>query len=68
MKKYKNNPDLSFDLFLGKINFSYNKHSPLTTSNRKNKHHASKPWLTPGIIKRIRIKKIYINNFVKPLT
>ena len=56
-KIYENDTDLSFDLFLRKINFLYNKHSPLITCNRKNKQDPSKPWLTPGIIKSIRIKK-----------
>ena len=48
-------------MFLRKINFLYNKHSPLITSKRKNKQDPSKPWLTPGIIKSIRIK----NNLYK---
>ena len=41
--------------------FSVNK-------KRKHKQDPSKPWLTPGIIKSIRIKKNYIKNFVKLLT
>ena len=61
LKIYNNDTDLSFELFLRKINFLYNKHSPLITSKRKNKQDPSKPWLTPGIIKSIRIK----NNLYK---
>ena len=53
--------DLSFELFLRKINFLYDKHCPLITSKRKNKQDPSKPWVTPGIIKSIRIKNnLYI--------
>ena len=37
LKIYKNDTDLSFELFLRKINFLYNKHSLLITSKRKNK-------------------------------
>ena len=61
LKIYKNDTDLSFELFLRKINFLYNKHSPLITSKRKNRQNPSKPWLTSGIIKSIRIK----NNLYK---
>ena len=43
-------------MFLGKISFLYNKHSPLIISKRKNKQDPSKPWLTSGIIESIRIK------------
>ena len=50
-------------MFLRKINFLYNKHSPLITCNRKNKQDPSKPWLTPGIIKSIRIKKNWCEQF-----
>ena len=35
LKIYKNDTDLSFEMFLRKINFLYNKHSPLVTSKRK---------------------------------
>ena len=35
LKIYKNDTDLSFELFLRKINLLYNKHSPLVTSKRK---------------------------------
>ena len=56
LKIYKNDTDLSFELFLGKISFLYNKHSPLIISKRKNKQDPSKPWLTSGIIESIRIK------------
>ena len=60
LKIYKNDPDLSFELFLRKINFLYNKHSPLVTSKRKIKRNPSKPWLTSGIIKSITVKsKLY---------
>ena len=68
LKIYKNDPDLSFELFLRKINFLYNKHSPLVTSKRKIKRNPSKPWLTSGIIKSITVKTSYTNNFGKPPT
>ena len=61
LKIYNNNRDLSFDLFLRKINFLYNKHSLVITSKRKNNYDPFKPWLTPGVIKSIRIK----NNLYK---
>ena len=56
LKIYKNDTDLSFELFLRKINFLYNKHSLLITSKWKIKQDPSKLWLKPGIIKSIRIK------------
>ena len=61
LKKYKNDTDLSYELFLRKIKFLYNKYSPLKTSKRKNKLDPSKSLLTPGLIKSIRIK----NNLCK---
>ena len=57
--------DLSVELFLSKINFLYNKHSQLIISKRKNKQDPSKPWLTPGIIKSIRIKNNLYKQFCK---
>ena len=54
LKIYKNDADLRFELFLGKINFLYNKQSPFT--KRSNWQDPLKPWLTTGIIKSIRIK------------
>ena len=60
INKYKNDSDLFFELFLRKINFLYNKHSPPVTSKRKIKRNPSKPWLTSGIIKSITVKnKLY---------
>ena len=56
LKIYKNDTDLSSELFLRKINFLYNKHRRLITSKRKNKQDPLKPWLTPIIIKSIRTK------------
>ena len=50
LKICKNDTDLSFELLLRKINFLYNKHSPLITSKRKNKQDPSKPWLTASVI------------------
>ena len=50
LKIYKNDTDLSFELFLRKIDFLYNKYLPLVTFKRKSKQDPSKPWLTPGII------------------
>ena len=47
---------MSFELFLRKINFLYNEHSPFTTSKSKNKQDPSKPWLAPGITKSTRIE------------
>ena len=41
-----------------RINFLYNKHSPLVLSKRKIKKYPSKPWLTSGIIKSIKVKKV----------
>ena len=61
LKIYKSDTDLSFELFLRIIDFLYNKHSPLIISKRKNKQDPSNPWLTPDIIKSIRIK----NNLYK---
>ena len=54
---------MSFELFLRKVNFLYNKHFPLITSKRKNKQDPSKTWLTPGIIKSIRIKNNLFKQF-----
>ena len=50
LKIYKNDTDLSVELFLRKIDFLYNKYFPLITFKRKSKQDPSKPWLTPGII------------------
>ena len=41
LKIYKKDTDLSFELFLRKINFLYNKDSPLITSKKKNKQTGS---------------------------
>ena len=61
LKIYNSDTDLSFELFLRKIIFLHNKHSPLITFKRKSKQDLSKTCLTPGLIKSIRIK----NNLYK---
>ena len=35
LKIYKNDTDLTFEMFLRKMNFLYNKHFPLITSKKK---------------------------------
>ena len=37
LKIYKNDTDLTFEMFLRKMNFLYNKHFPLITSKKKKK-------------------------------
>ena len=61
LKIYKKDTDLSFELFLRKIKFLYNKNSLLSTfSKRKIKRGTSKPWTTSGILKSINVKnKLY---------
>ena len=47
-------------MFLRKINFLYDKHSPLVTSKTKIRKNPSKPWLTSGIVESIIVKyKLY---------
>ena len=60
LKTYKKDADLSFELFLRKIKFLYNKNSPFSTPKRKIKKDTSKPWLTTGILKSVNVKnKLY---------
>ena len=60
LKTYKKDADLSFELFLRKIKFLYNKNSPFSTPKRKIKKDTSKPWLTAGNLKSINVKnKLY---------
>ena len=60
LRIYKKDTDLSFELFLRKIKFLYNKNSPFSTPKRKIKRDTSKPWMTSGILKSINVKnKLY---------
>ena len=62
LKIYKKDTDLSFELFLRKIKFLYNKNSPL---KRKIKRDTSKPWMTSGILKSISVKNKLYKQFCK---
>ena len=60
LKAYKKDTDLSFELFLRKIKFLYNKSSPFSTPKQKIKKDTSKPLVTSGILKCINVKnKLY---------
>ena len=64
LKTYKKDTDLSFELFLRKIKFLYNKNSPFSTPKQKIKRDTSKPWMTSGILKSINVKN-QLYNFAK---
>lgn len=53
---YKNVTDLSFELFLWKVKFLYNKISPLSTLKQEMKKDNSKPWIASAILKAIHVK------------
>ena len=60
LKIYKKDAVLSFELFLLKIRFLYNKNPPFSSPKRKIKKDTSKPWMTFGILKSINVKnKLY---------
>ena len=60
LKTYKKDADLSFELFLRKIKFLYNKNSPFSTPKRKIRKGTSKPWLMmTGIVKSNVKNKLY---------
>ena len=63
-----NDPKFVYETFLDKYIAAYNKCFPLKKVKAKN-CSLSKPWLSKGLLKSIRKKKIYyISNFnVNPL-
>ena len=60
LKTYKKDTDLSFELFLWKIKFLYNKNSPFSTPKQKIRKSTWKPWLImTGIVKSNVKNKLY---------
>ena len=55
----------SFEQFLKKINEILEKHPPLKYMLRKHQKHISKPWITKGILKSIKIKNTLYNEFCR---
>ena len=53
----------SFEQFLKKINNILDKHAPLKYMSRKQQKNISKPWITKGILKSIKIKTTLYNKF-----
>ena len=55
LKLEENDVNKSFELFLNKINYLFNKHCPETKITVKEKCY-NRPWLTPGILKSIKVR------------
>ena len=55
----------SFDQFLKKINDILDKHAPLKYMSRIQQKNISKPWITKGILKSIKIKNTLYNKFCR---
>ena len=55
LKLEENGVNKSFELFLNKINYLFNKHCPKTKITVKEKCY-NRLWLTPGILKSIEVR------------
>ena len=75
-----NDPNKSFSLFYNKLQRLINKHAPSKPVSKRERKRLSKPWITQGLRKSIKIKnslfysgdidmyKYYRNKIVRKLT
>ena len=59
------NPNLSFQLFLSKIDNLLDKHCPLKKPSKRKLRTKSKPWITPALSNSIKIKNKLYKQFCK---
>ena len=52
-----NNVDQSFSAFYSKLNKTIDKHAPIKPLSTRKAKQRTKPWITKGLIKSIKIKK-----------
>ena len=65
IKKEEGGVNLSFQSFLSKINFIFDKYVPLKKVSKHKLKFKSKPWIRSGIHKIISVKKKLLYKFIK---
>ena len=56
IRNSSHNPDKAFSTFFNKLNKSLNKHAPFKAVSKRKQKQSTKPWITKGIRRSIKIK------------